>query len=66
MNAVFQEYKRQVDECKVVFVEDLEVSFEVKAGIMSIDEEGKVKFNRAEVKRETQRIIDEYYNEYEK
>lgn len=66
MNAIFQEYKRQVDECRVVFVDELEVPFEINAGVMSVDEKGKVKFNRAEVKRETQKIIDEYLDEYEK
>lgn len=61
MNALFQEYKRQVDECAVVFVDDLELPFEVKPIEFSIDEKGR--FNRAEEKRKTQKIIDEYYEQ---
>lgn len=61
MNALFQEYKRQVDECAVVFVDDLELPFEVKPIEFSVDEKGK--FNRAEEKRKTQKIIDEYYKQ---
>lgn len=29
MNAIFQEYKRQVDECRVVFTDDLNFDFKV-------------------------------------
>ena len=61
MNALFQEYKRQVDECAVIFVDDLESPFEVKPIEFSIDEKGR--FNRAEEKRKTQKIIDEYYEQ---
>ena len=61
MNALFQEYKRQVDECTIVFVDDLELPFEVKPIEFSIDEKGR--FNRAEEKRKTQKIIDEYYEQ---
>lgn len=61
MNALFQEYKRQVDECMIVFVDDLELPFEVKPIEFSVNEKGK--FNRAEEKRKTQKIIDEYYKQ---
>lgn len=61
MNALFQEYKRQVDECAVVFADDLELPFEVKPIEFSVDEKGK--FNRAAEKRKTQKIIDEYYKQ---
>ena len=60
MNAIFQEYKRQVDECKVVEVEDLKLPFDVKAVDFSIDEKGK--FNRAKRKQETQKLINEFYD----
>lgn len=60
MNAMFQEYKKQTDECKVVFVDNLELPFEVKTAEFSIDERGR--YNRAEKKREDQKLIDEYYN----
>ena len=62
MNAIFQEYKKQMDECTVVFTdEELNLPFEVKATEFSIDEKGK--FNRAKEKRETQKIINDYYDE---
>ena len=61
MNAIFQEYKKQIDECTVVFVDKLDLPFEVRAIDFSIDERGK--FNRAKEKRETQKIIDEYYDQ---
>ncbi len=64
MNAIFQEYKRQIDECRVVFVDDLEVPFEVNAIDFSIDERGK--YNRVEKKREDQELINEYYEDLEK
>lgn len=64
MNAAFQEYKRQIDECKVVFVDDLEFPFQIKATTFSIDEKGK--FNRAKEKRETQKLVDEYYDDQER
>ena len=62
MNAIFQEYKRQVDacaeECKIQFVDDLEVPYEVDAVEFSVDERGK--YNRAEKKREDRKIAQEY------
>lgn len=61
MNAIFQEYKKQIDECTVVFVDELDLPFEVRAMYFSIDEKGR--FNRAKEKRETQKIIDEYYDQ---
>lgn len=61
MNTMFQEYKKQADECTVVFVDELDLPFEIKAMDFSIDERGK--FNRAKEKRETQKIIDEYYDQ---
>ena len=38
MNAIFQEYKRQTDECKIEFVDDLDLGFEIKPIVFSIDE----------------------------
>lgn len=58
MNAIFQEYKKQTDECKIVFVDNLELPFEVKAIDFSIDEKGR--YNRAKEKEELKRIIDNY------
>ena len=61
MNDLFQEYKRQYDECQVVFVDDLHLDFEVKAMEFHIDEreQKKEKYNRAKEKREFQKRVDE-------
>lgn len=61
MNDLFQEYKRQYDECQVVFVDDLHLDFEVKVMEFHIDEreQRKEKYNRAKEKREFQKRVDE-------
>lgn len=65
MNAIFQEYKRQVDECQVVFVDELDLGFEIKPITFAIDERGQIlgtkkeKYNRAKVKEEFRRKVDE-------
>lgn len=58
MNAIFQEYKRQVDECKVVFVEDIEKPYEIKAVELVIDEKGK--YNRAKEKEKVRKMSERY------
>lgn len=60
MNNIFQEYKKSVDTCEVVFVDQLDTSFEIQPMELVIDERGK--YNRAEEKREVQKLIDDYYN----
>ena len=61
MNALFQEYKRQVDECRVVFVDELDLGFEIKATEFHIGERElkKEKYNRAKEKRDVQKRVDE-------
>ena len=61
MNAMFQEYKKQYQECEVVFVDDLDLDFEIKAMEFHIDEreQKKEKYNRAKEKREFQKRVDE-------
>ena len=61
MNTIFQEYKKQYQECKVVFVDDLDLGFEIKAMEFCIDEkeQKKDKYNRAKEKREFQKRVDE-------
>ena len=61
MNNMFQEYKRNYQECKVVFVDELDFPFEIKATEFHIDEreQKKVKYNRAKEKRELQKQIDD-------
>lgn len=51
MNAIFQEYKRQADEIKVEFVDDLKLDVEVKAVVFKPAELDK-KYNRAKEKQE--------------
>ena len=61
MNALFQEYKRQSDECKVVLVDDLDLGFEIKPLVFSIDEkeQRREKYNRAKEKEEFRKKVDE-------
>lgn len=62
MNEMFQELKRQYDECEVVFVDELDLSFTVRAMEFSVDEKTlgeKEKYNRAKEKREFQKLVDE-------
>lgn len=68
MNAMFQEYKRQTDECQVVFVDELDLGFEIRPLTFAIDERGqmldtkKEKYNRAKAKEELRRKVeDELY-----
>lgn len=64
MNAIFQEYKKQIDECKnackVVFVDDLQVPYEINAIEFSIDEKQKGEYNRAKEKEELRKLSQEY------
>lgn len=62
MNGIFQEYKKQQSqECQVVFVDELEIPFEIRVMEFRIDEreQKKTKYNRAKDKREVQKRIDE-------
>jgi hypothetical protein len=64
MNEIFQEYKKQYQECKVVFVDELSSGFEIKPTIIAIDEKGRLleqkkeKYNRAKEKEELRRKVD--------
>ena len=64
MNNMFQEYKRQSDECQVVFVDNLHLGFEIKATEFSIGEreQKKEKYNRAKEKREFKKRIEEEFD----
>lgn len=64
MNKIFQEYKK----CKVVFVDHVDVDFKIKMQEFSIKPDKglmKIEFERAKVKRETQKAIDDYYEREE-
>lgn len=64
MNNMFQEYKRQSEECQVVFVDNLHLDFEIKAMEFSIGEreQKKEKYNRAKEKREFKKRIEEEFD----
>lgn len=59
LNAIFQEYKRQADECEVVLVDELEVPYEVKPIEFSVEEKKK-EYNRAKEKAEVRKMSEEY------
>jgi len=42
MNAIFQEYKKQVDACRVVFVDNVDVPFEIAPVVFHVDEKGSI------------------------
>lgn len=56
MNAIFQEYKRQEDELKVVFVDDLELPFEVIPMEFKPKDLEKKKYDRAKEMEEFKKI----------
>lgn len=61
LNAIFQEYKRQADECKVVFVDDLDVPYKINPMQFSIDEkQQKGEYNRAKEKEELRKLSENY------
>ena len=49
INDIMREYKKQVDECNVVFVDDLDIPFIVAPVEFYVDEKGK--YNRAKKKQ---------------
>ena len=65
MNEGFQELKKKIDnarECKIELVDELVIDFSVKVAEISFSDEirpQKEKFDRAKVKRETRKIIEE-------
>ncbi len=71
MNAIFQEYKRQIDEstkCIVKLVDDLDTPFEIKVTDIVLDKNGRLLseekkeiYNRAVKKREDRKLAEEYY-----
>ena len=52
MNAIFQEYKRQTDELKVVFVDEIESDVEVKCVVFKPEKMLRGRQNRAKEKQE--------------
>lgn len=64
MNQAFQRYKKNVDECNITFVDDLDIPFIVAPVEFYVDEKGK--YNRAKKRQEDRKLIDEYYEEKER
>ena len=56
MNNAFQEYKRQVDECRVVLVYDLELPFKVVPMEFKPKDLEKKKYDRAKEMEEFKKI----------
>ena len=61
MNRAFQRYKKQVDECSITYVDDLDIPYTVAPVEFYVDERGK--YNRAKKKQEDKKLIDKYYEE---
>ena len=58
MNELFQKYKQSV-ECKVEFVDELDIRFSIASAIIVPDELEKEHYNRAREKRKWQKEIKE-------
>lgn len=66
MNEMFQEYKRRYDKAEVEFVDKNGTDFEIKVATFDIDNDKEIHvYNRAKVKEETRRAVNDYY-EHEK
>ncbi len=64
INNLLREYKKQVDECRVIITDDLDTPFTVAPVEFYVDEKGR--YNRAKKKQEDKRLIDKYYEEEER
>lgn len=60
INNKLREYKKQIDECKVVFVDNLEIPYTITAKEFVIDEKNKGEYNRAREKQELRKLSEEY------
>ena len=60
MNQLFQDYKRLVDDCKVVLVDDLDVPFKIIPTDFVIEDKKQKKYNRAKKKQEDRRMAEDY------
>lgn len=58
MNRKFKEYK----ECRVVYLDKLDVEFKIKTTIFTTEDliKEKVDFNRARIKAETRKLAEDY------
>lgn len=63
LNAIFKEYKKQVDECAVKFVDYIDTPYEIKVSDFVIEEKDKEKYNRAKKKQEDKELIKEWEEE---
>lgn len=60
LNQTFQEYKKQFKKCKIVFVEELDLPFDLNISEFIPDDFSKPKYNRAKKKREDRKLTDDY------
>ena len=56
INNMLREYKK----CKIELVDDLELEIQVNSAVIEIPLKRKVEFNRAEEKRKTRKMIEEF------
>lgn len=63
MNAIFQEYKRQVDLCAKGFIDQISFDLEISPTEFCAEDYGpkKEKYNRAKEKEKVRRMLDDYY-----
>lgn len=60
MNKKFQEFKRDVDEIKLILVDDVDVDFKVVASILELDEKGRIKQERKDSHEEANKKGNDY------
>ena len=60
MNNLFQEYKMQVDGCRVVLVEDLQLPCKVVTTELRVEDVTRTKYDRAREMKEFNKIYQEY------
>lgn len=59
INDELRKYKQEIDECKVVLVDDLDVPYKVNPMEFSVEEKKK-EYNRAKEKAEVRKMSEEY------
>ena len=60
INNELRRYKKQYDECKVVYVDDIEVPFEIKFTDFKLEDKKKEKYNRAKTREELIKLSEKY------
>ena len=60
INQMFQDLKKQYDECKVVYVDDIKVPFEIRFTDFKVEDKKKEKYNRAKTRQELIKLSEKY------